>query len=228
MKIVPAVVAFISLLFTAALCCGQQVATIEEKLAELLKTDHGARDIQVKLDSVPSHLRQKIRLRSVNIQKMPEIEGRGLALVECEGEDGRPRISYVPFHMYEKKTLFYIKRALTKGTAVSANDVGSKETYTSENALIYPDDLRDVVGKVARKDIAPGAVLTTLILESPQVIRRGETVTIVGENNSLIVKTKAKAEDSGRVGERIRVRNLSSDREVTGRVAEDGTVMVEF
>jgi len=30
------------------------------------------------------------------------------------------------------------------------------------------------------------------------------------------------------VGERIRVKNLSSDREVVGRVTSNGTVIVEF
>ena len=85
-----------------------------------------------------------------------------------------------------------------------------------------------MVGKVLKKDVAPGAVLTMLILDSPQVIRRGETVTIVGENKQLVVRTKGKAEDSGRVGEKIRVKNLSSDREVVGRVADNGTVIVEF
>ena len=58
--------------------------------------------------------------------------------------------------------------------------------------------------------------------------RAGGTFTIVGENKQLVIKTKGKAEDSGRVGEKIRVKNLSSDREVVGRVSDNGTVVVEF
>jgi flagella basal body P-ring formation protein FlgA len=81
---------------------------------------------------------------------------------------------------------------------------------------------------VLKKDVAPGTVLTTLIIDSPQVVHRGEMITIVGENTQLLVKAKGKAEEPGRVGERIRVKNLSSDREVVGRVAGNGTVIVEF
>ncbi len=228
MKILPALVPLVLFVLSNTLCFGQQASVVEKRLADLLKETYGAREMQVKLDGIPAHLKQEIKVRSVNIQKMPEIEGKGLAVVEFEGEDGRPRVSYVSFRVYEKKTLFYTKKALSKGSPVSADDLGSKESYISENGLIYPKELRDVVGKVLKKDVAPGAVLTMLILDSPQVIRRGETVTIVGENKQLVVRTKGKAEDSGRVGEKIRVKNLSSDREVVGRVADNGTVIVEF
>jgi flagella basal body P-ring formation protein FlgA len=228
MKILLALVSLILFVLSNTLCFGQQASVVEKRLMDLLKESHSARDMQVKLESVPAHLKQEIKVRSVSIQKMPEIDGKGLAVVEFEGEDGRPRVSYVSFRVYEKRTVFYTKKALSKGSAVSAEDLGSKETYISENELIYPKELRDVVGKVLRKDVAPGAVLTMLILDSPQVIRRGETVTIVGENKQLVVRTKGKAEDNGRVGEKIRVKNLSSDREVVGRVADNGTVIVEF
>ena len=228
MKILPALVPLVLFVLSNTPCFGQQASIVEKRLTEMLKEAHGAREMQVKLDGIPAHLKREIRVRSVNIQKMPEIEGKGLAVVEFEGEDGRPRVSYVPFRVYEKKTLFYMKRALAKGSPVSADDLGSRETYVSENELVYPKELRDVVGKVLKKDVAPGAILTTLILDSPQVIRRGETVTIIGENNLLVVKTKGKAEDCGRVGEKIRVKNLSSDREVVGSVADNGTVVVEF
>ena len=66
------------------------------------------------------------------------------------------------------------------------------------------------------------------ILDSPQVIRRGEMVTIIGESQQLVVRAKGRAEEPGRLGERIRVKNLSSDREVVGTVADNRMVVVEF
>ena len=84
--------------------------------------------MQVKLESIPAHLKQEIKVKSVSLQKVPDIEGKGLAVVEFEGEDGRPRVSYVSFRVYEKRKLFYAKKALSKGSPVSADDLGSKET----------------------------------------------------------------------------------------------------
>ncbi len=228
MKTLLAIVPFVLFVLSNALCFGQQTAVVEKRLTSLLKEAYGPRDMQVKLDGIPPLLKRDIKVRSVNVYTMPEVGGKGLAFMEFEGEDGKLRASYIPFRVYEMKKLFYTKRALPKGSPISADDLGSKETYTSESELIYPDGLRDVVGKVLKKDVAPGAVLTMLILDSPQVVHRGDVVTIVGENTQLLVKTKGKAEDPGKVGERIRVKNLSSDREVVGRVAGNGTVTVEF
>ena len=147
MKILLALVFLVLLGLSNTLCFGQQATVVEKRLTDLLKETHGTRDMQVKLESGPAHLKQGTKVKSVNIQKMPEIEGKGLAVVEFEGEDGRPRVSYVPFRVYEKKTLFYMKRALSKGSPISADDLGSRETYVSENELIYPKEPRDVLGR---------------------------------------------------------------------------------
>ncbi|HUJ88812.1 MAG TPA: flagellar basal body P-ring formation chaperone FlgA [Syntrophorhabdales bacterium] len=228
MKILLIAVSLVLFFLSNGACFGQQTAVIEKRLTDLLKETYGAKDMQVKLDSIPPLLKQNIKVRSVNVYTMPEVGGKGLAVMEFEGEDGKLRSSYLPFRVYEKNKLFYTKRALPKGSPLSADDLGSKEAYASESELIYPKDLRDVVGKVLKKDVAPGTVLTTLLIESPEVIHRGEMVTIVGENTQLLVRTKGKAEEPGRMGERIRVKNLSSDREVVGRVAGNGTVNVDF
>ncbi len=117
---------------------------------------------------------------------------------------------------------------MPKGSAVSVEDLDTREVFISENHLIYPEDPRELTGKVLKRDVAAGMVLTSLMLDSRQVVRRGETVTLVVENKELLVKTKGKAQDPGRVGEKIRVRNLATDRELIGKVVGDGTVVVEF
>ena len=215
------------ILFTGS-SFGQQTAVVEKRLADLLKEAYGPRDMQVKLDGAPSLLKQNIKVKSVNMHTMPDVAGKGLAVIEFDGEDGKPRTTYIPFRIYEKKTVFYATKSLPRGTPVSADDLGSKETYISENDLIYPDHLHDVTGKVLKRDVAPGVILTTLMLDNPQVIHRGETVTMVVENKELLVSTKGKAQEPGKVGEKIRVKNLTTDRELVGKVANDGTVIVEF
>ncbi|HME41976.1 MAG TPA: flagellar basal body P-ring formation chaperone FlgA [Syntrophorhabdales bacterium] len=228
MKTLLIVVSLVLFFLSNGACFGQQTAVVEKRLKGLLEETYGPKDILVKLDGIPSLLKQNIKVRSVSVYAMPDAGGKGLAFMEFEGEDGKLRSSYIPFRVYEKKKLFYAKRALPKGSPVSVDDLGSKEQYISENEFIYPKDLQEVAAKVVKRDVPPGTVLTTLILDNPQVIRRGETVTIVAENRQLLVKAKGKAEEPGKVGERIRVKNLSSDREVVGRVAGDGTVVVEF
>ena len=227
MKLRGLILAVIFFAISSTACLAEQM-TVENRLGGLLKEGYDARDIQVKLESVPAHLKQDAKVRSVSIYTMPDIGGKGLAFVEFEGEDRKARSSYVPFRVYEKKKLFYAKRALQRGSFVSTDDVASKEAYVSDSELLYPKDVQELNSKVLKRDVAPGTVLTTVMLDSPQVVRRGEMVTIVAENRQLLVKAKGKAEEPGRVGDKIRVKNLSSEREIVGKVAGDGTVIVEF
>jgi flagella basal body P-ring formation protein FlgA len=228
MKRMPTICLTILILLCAVVSFSQETSSIEKRLTDLLKETYGKPGMQVKLESIPAHLKQQIKIKSVNLNKVPDVGGKGLAVVEFEGEDGKPRASYVPFRIYERKRLFYAKRVLSKGSLIAAEDLGSKETYIGENELIYPKDLQDVVGKVLKKDLAAGAIFTNQVLESPQVIRRGELVTIIGESQQLFVRAKGRAEEPGKLGERIRVKNLSSGREIVGTVAENRMVVVEF
>ena len=215
-------------LLCAAVSFSQETSSIEKRLTDLLKETYGGPSVQVKLESIPAHLNKGIKVKSVSLHKAPDTRGKGLAVVEFEGEDGKLRASYVSFRTYEKRKLFYAKKALLKGTPVGTDDLGSKEAIIGESELIYPKDSQDVVGKVVRKDVAAGTIFTNQILDSPQVIRRGELVTIIGENQQLFVRAKGRAEEPGRLGERIRVKNISSGREVVGTVADNRVVVVEF
>ncbi len=228
MSILIPMLSAVLLLTTTAFSAGDEMPLVEHQIAALLKGTYGRPNAQVKLESVPAHLKQQVRIKSVNLHKVPDVSGKGLAIVEYEGEDGRLRTSYVPFRVYEKKKLFYAKKALARGNTVMTEDLGTEERVVGENELVYPEDEDDVVGKVLKKSVAAGTVLTNQMLDSPRVIRRGGLVTIVGQSGPLFVKAKGKAEEPGRLGDRIRVKNLSSGREVVGTVADDGTIVVEF
>ena len=220
---------FVGLLFfLVGIAFGQETGVVEKRLTELLKEEYGRTGIYVKLDGTPAQLKHAAGIRSVNLHKVPDVSGKGLAIVEFKAEDGSVRTSYVAFKVFETRKIYYAKRAMTKGSLVAPEDVESKETSVSQSELIYPKDLEALIGKALKKDVAAGTVLTNGMVDSPQVIRKGEMVTIIGENRTLSVRAKGKAEEPGRVGDRIRVRNLSSGREVFGTVTEGRIVSVDF
>ena len=71
-------------------------------------------------------------------------------------------------------------------------------------------------------------IITYQFLENPVVVQRGEIVNIVAENKAIIVQTKGKTMSKGRMGDLIRVQNITSGKEVQGRVTASNTVTVEF
>lgn len=60
------------------------------------------------------------------------------------------------------------------------------------------------------------------------MVERGDRVTIVLQHGPLLIQTLGKAQETGAAGEWIRVVNLDSKRELSGRIDPEGRVHVAF
>jgi flagella basal body P-ring formation protein FlgA len=102
-------------------------------------------------------------------------------------------------------------------------------------AVEYGPDLaltREVVlGQRARRSFAAGLVLTSSQLESADgaaLVRQRDTVRLVARVGPLRVTAVGEALQDGRLGQRIRVRNIDSKATVQGRVVDRGLVEVDY
>jgi flagellar basal body P-ring formation protein FlgA len=117
---------------------------------------------------------------------------------------------------------------LSRDQVISQADVRLEErplAQVPEGAITH---LQDVVGKRPRRGIGLGTPLHARLLEAPSVIKRGDVVTILAKTPVLSVVVQGEAKEDGAVGEQIRIVNLSSRKEVYGRVIDEHTVRVDF
>jgi len=89
-------------------------------------------------------------------------------------------------------------------------------------------DKSDVYGKRAKKQISPGEILTSEIIEIPPLISRGDKVTILIELPHLRVTAVGMAKEDGYEGQIIRVENISSQKIITAKVIDEKLVQVEL
>jgi flagellar basal body P-ring formation protein FlgA len=94
-------------------------------------------------------------------------------------------------------------------------------------ATAYPADLGDVTGRLTKKVLPAGEVITKQVLEEALAVRKGEVVNISAQNKRLIVQTRGMALEKGREGDMVRVKSLSG-KEIVARVTSGGNVTVEF
>ncbi|RLA87088.1 MAG: flagella basal body P-ring formation protein FlgA [Deltaproteobacteria bacterium] len=85
-------------------------------------------------------------------------------------------------------------------------------------------DLREVVGKRSKGVIPMGAPIRWDQIEVPPVVKKGKVVRIVLETPWIRATALGAALENGRRGERIRVMNLSSRREIIAEVLDRSTV----
>jgi flagella basal body P-ring formation protein FlgA len=86
----------------------------------------------------------------------------------------------------------------------------------------------DLIGKVAVRTIRPNAIITENIVETPQTIQKGSVVRLYIEANNFIIVTKGLAQEAGRIGEVIKIKNLDSKKVLYGKIINPEKVQIIF
>jgi flagella basal body P-ring formation protein FlgA len=96
-------------------------------------------------------------------------------------------------------------------------------------ATILRDAIADrdrAVGFAARNTLRPGQMLRSADLMRPELVQRGETVTLVFEVPGLTLTVRGKATEGGAEGDVISVLNEQSKRTVQGVIVGPGRVVI--
>jgi flagella basal body P-ring formation protein FlgA len=119
-------------------------------------------------------------------------------------------------------------RRIQRGDLITEDKVSIVRESTMRRQGEALTDMEDAVGKRATRSIRVGCTLNASMVEDPPVVTKGSPVTIIAENNLVRITTLGEALEDGRKGERIKVRNLGSGKEVFSTVEAPGWVKVLF
>jgi flagella basal body P-ring formation protein FlgA len=155
----------------------------------------------------------------------------GTVRVDVELVRAGARLKTVPVSLMVRqyKTVAVARRRIAPGENVSPAKVTlvRREIDPSlRGCVCSTDELSD---QVAGRTIYPGQIITRRALRAapkPVVIEHNQRVFLIVETETLRAVTLGKSMQRARAGELVRVRNLSSNREVVGIAADDSTVHV--
>ncbi len=89
-------------------------------------------------------------------------------------------------------------------------------------------DLKDVLGKRTTLSINNQETLRKSMVEVPPLVKKGDRVLLLVERDHFRITAQGEVKEDGRGGDRIRVVNTSSKKEVYGRILDAQTVQVDF
>ncbi|MFW6335490.1 MAG: flagellar basal body P-ring formation chaperone FlgA [Desulfosalsimonas sp.] len=116
---------------------------------------------------------------------------------------------------------------LSRGDVIAESDVTMKPVNIA--GLRRPCLEKDkAVGKRLRRPVGPGKPISKSDLERPVLVKRRQMVTMVLENGALHLQTRGVAEENGKKGDLITVKNMRSGREVSCQVTGQKKVRVEY
>ena len=159
-------------------------------------------------------------------RSQPTTLRRLLTLVEAANAEGTSRSFWVVVDVRFRVPTVRAARALRYGHHLAPEDVIEGIAEIANPRAEYLRTIGEAVGQILRHHLNPGDPLTRAAVTNPILVRRGETVRLMLERPGVQLSALVLAEQSGRLGQVIRVRNVDSSRPVSARVVGTREVRV--
>lgn len=200
-------------------------STAERFVISLLNTSDT--DLSVSAKTLDPRLR--LKACDVPLQAfLPDFSRPGMNTtvgVKCEGTSAWSL--YVPVKSVFNGAVVVLKQPISRGTVLTTAHLKLEERNLGNRSQDYYTDISAVVGKMAKRPIQAGKILSSVLLQQPKLVKRGETVTMLASIDSVKVSMNGQALMDGHEGQRIRVKNLRSQRIVEGIVKSDRIIYLD-
>ncbi len=161
-------------------------------------------------------------------QRQADFLGRTSFEVRIGADDQEEKRLWVNADIRVFAPVVVARRPLARLHRIGPEDVVVERRNRAEVPRDVARTVGDVSGKRTRRNIQAGEPVRESQVEVPPVVKRGDLVTLRAENDTLVITALGKVLETGKPGDLIRVENVSSRREVYGRVLDSKTVEARF
>lgn len=152
--------------------------------------------------------------------------GRNTVGVRCHGEKGWTIYSVVSVKAF--KDVLVLKKSLNRNDIIRAEHLGVETRDTGLLQQGYLVDPEEIANKQAVRNIPAGSVLNRQHYADLTLVKRGERVTIQSAKVGMLISAVGTAMADGAKGQKINVKNMSSQRVIQATVVDAGQVSVYF
>lgn len=138
----------------------------------------------------------------------------------------RKKAVRVSGYLYENVEVPTLVRSFSRGEIVRDEDIEMQRLPKTD---VTPDTIKKnaaVIGHAARRDLRPGMPIRVSELMKPELVARGDAVTLTFKSPGVRLTIRAKALESGTEGDTIQILNPQSKRTVQATVEAPGRVVV--
>jgi flagella basal body P-ring formation protein FlgA len=144
--------------------------------------------------------------------------------VKAQCDSGKVWSVHVPAQVTIYREIAIAARDIARGEVISLAHIDTNLVNVSSIRQAFLPEAESIIGKEAKRNIGKGEPFKTALLDAPTAVKRGELVTLESLAGSIKVSSAGTAMADGRVGQKIRVRNNSSERIISGVVISQGLV----
>lgn len=123
-------------------------------------------------------------------------------------------------------TVWTAAKPLITGVELKNDDITASERDLKQLNRGYFLDKTQILGKILNRDLSLGEVINPQAISIPEMIKRGDQVLITANMGNIRVEMMGIALTAGGKGQLVRVKNLSSEREIDAVVVSPSRVKV--
>lgn len=124
------------------------------------------------------------------------------------------------------RDVVHTRRQLDRNEVVGEEDIVMQRVDVTDHPERFVTDPSQVVGKRVLSRLKAGQKVSLRDIDQPIAIKRGEEVTIIYEEDLIRLTARGEAREDGSIGEKIRVKNIDTNKILSCRVL--GSQMVQI
>ena len=146
--------------------------------------------------------------------------------VRCAGD--KPWKIYIGAYIHIYKEVWVANTVLQRGQAISRKNIVEERRDVTKMTRGHIPASSSIIGHRLKRNIRAFQVLTDNMLEREKLVKRGDRITIVSKSGNIVVQANGVALADGSKGDRIRVKNISSKREIEAYVSDKHRVLLSL
>jgi flagella basal body P-ring formation protein FlgA len=174
------------------------------------------------------HLPVKGEIVGVELASGAQWRARTPIRAEVKTSSGELRTLWINASLRRVRTVVIARRNLPIGHRIASQDVDTEIREGWRNHEDLYTKAGEVMGKKVWRPVSKGACVKSWHVRDRRDIQRGDSVVIVAQSGAIRVEAPGKLLESGNPGDRVRVLNVASGKEVYATVLDTNTVSVSF
>lgn len=201
----------------------ERLVTLTEQF--VMSQDHSQyRNIQLRVQALPAASTKKTCLHTPDIRfNGAHRVGNITLVVQCKQPIWQ---QYVSATLSADIAVIVATRDISAGHTIDQQMMAQQWINASTLRPQHLTRIEDVQDQTARQFIAAGTVLASNMLKPTVLIEKGQRIKIVSESQHIRIEMDGQALESGEKHKHIRVKNLSSNKTIQGKVVSADSVVV--
>ena len=127
-------------------------------------------------------------------------------------------------HVYEPVVV--ARHALDSKQVLTERDVQLEKMDVTKIGHYYFTEPKVVIGMVLKRVVNAGTPINSMMIDKPIIMKRMSMIRIISRFGGIEVETDGQALQDGREGDLIRIKNMRSNKILSGKVVDQVTVDV--